>query len=164
MLYIQILFSVYLKYNWWFVLIYLFHYLFNDFFILLANLIFDIVLVKEIRKNLKQKKALQLKSNSAQSEKILEEIATVEKNTIKLVVYPLLMYLLCRVPELVVYLLFLFNVYPKFCYNELCPLLLNVIQYLYVISYITNLFFYFKFYKVFRVSFKKSFSFLFKTN
>lgn len=83
------------------------------------------------------------------------EIAASEKNAKKMIIYTLIVYIVCRLPEMIVYF-WLFSAFysdGKFTYM-IGPLLINCIQYLYMLSYITKFFFLCKFNRTFNVAFK----------
>ena len=98
---------------------------------------------------------------SESDQKTKERIAKARKNTIKFILFTLFFYLLCRLPEmgLYIYLMFIqekfipnlqpYNVelieYNDFCIYVFCELLINVVQYLYMFSYLTSFVFYFFF-------------------
>ena len=75
----------------------------------------DILLVIKIRNDLESKKEFAINNyNSSSSnensilkekfEKKLDEITKAERNTIKMIVYSLLLYTVCRLPELCLYM------------------------------------------------------------
>lgn len=145
--------------NVFFTVTYLIHYIFNDFLALLVNTLVDIWLVNCVKANLRQKKKFNLNlldkshGRNKQAQLKLEEIIQTEKNTNQLILYSLLTYVFCRLPELILYMYF---VNPTLKIDYLVafgPTLVNIIQYMYVLSYVTNLFFYIKFNKPFRIAF-----------
>ena len=157
------------------IIISLFHLLFNDLFILVLNLIVDILLVIELKRNLRAKKNTYKRSLKSYSKSYLgnsdshtnlinmirhklKEIAESEKNSDKLVIYSLVVYLACRIPELIAYTLLFIPVVGYECSIDLCPLLFSAVSYMYNLSYCTNLYFYFKFNKNFKMAFKNFFN------
>ena len=150
----------------WFIAIYSIHYLLNDSVLLLLNFVIDLKLFFVIRRDLATKRFNIEQRNSSKStagSKSLDDIEKSESNINKMVIYSFLVYLICRVPELVFYLHLLFIEnnqlryfdYYTFCQISLCYLLINLIQYLYMLSYLTNIFFYYKFNKTFRLALRK---------
>ena len=130
----------------WFQIIYAFHYLLNDFFLLVLNFSVDLKLVLVIRRNLRKKraniKALDTHSTTDNPRKAaLEIVEKAESNTNKLIGYTFIIYLFCRIPELIFYLSLLFfhpvdgdvSSFAYICFNTLCYLLVNSIQYLYML-------------------------------
>ena len=146
----------------WFAVIYIMHYFINDGLFFLMTFFVDIKLFLLVRRDLALKKVNTLFNNSAQESKKLASINKAESEMNKMVVSSFVFYLLCRLPELAFYfhliLLRGFSIqnseYFIFCQFSLCSLLMNIIQYLYMISYSTNIFFYFKFNKQFRTGMK----------
>ena len=148
----------------WFIVIYSLHYVLNNGFLLFANMIIDVRLFFCIRKQLAKKRNNIMNMEISHSmSKNLHEIKRAESNATKLVIFPLIVYMFCRLPELVFHLHIFFIVdnsiisfdYFTFCRFSVCLLLINTIQYLYMISYLTNLFFYIKFNKQFRMGLRK---------
>ena len=141
---------------------FLLHYLLNDFVFLAFNLVIDIFLVRLVRQDLRMKVVFSLNSHNPddpRAKKVLSDVKKIEKNTNKMIVYTLLLYLLCRMPELAfsIHLLFVNKKYMGVLYYEMCPgticiVMSNIIQYIYMISYFTNILFYYKFNKPFRHS------------
>ena len=152
--------------KWFILFIYCFHYILNDFILLLINLIIDIRLVILIRKDLNSKKGFALKNfnqNNHQLNEILknklnktlDEIHLAEINTNKMIIYSFILYLFCRLPELCLYFyLILCGTNINFIIHSFGPVAINLVEYIYVLSYSFNLFFYFKFNKNFRDAFK----------
>jgi hypothetical protein len=166
--------------NWWFFSIYSFHYFLNDVLFLLINFFVDLFLVKNIRQNLKKKKEILKKSfestkaNSQHQQSIqarksylkkMEKINAAEKNTNRMIIFTLIVYAFCRLPELFCYLVLIIQVFPEeTIYYTYGPLMINLIQCMFVLSYSTNFFFYFKFNKTFNEGFKEFFSFIYSKN
>lgn len=140
-----------------FMIIYLIHYLLNDALFLSLNFIVDILLVIHIRKALNQKKLLLKKLNHKNNQEKYNCILKAEHNTNKMLIYTFIMYIICRFPELVLYI---FLIIPDYDSNKsrfhrlVAPSAISVVQYLYVLAYTTNIFFYFKFNKLFQRSLK----------
>ena len=154
----------------WFVVIYAFHYITNDFILLVLNFAIDLKLFFITRANLKAIKdnlfAMNQREDVKQMNSQLEEIRSSETNINKLVIYSFLVYLFCRIPELLCYLHLLFVQdlseygfdYYSFCQTVTCGLLINSIHFLYMLTYISNFCFYYKFNKIFRQGVKKMFT------
>ena len=130
--------------------------------ILSFNTIIDHKLVKLIRRDLAIKKInIEITTTSTKKKK-LEEIQTAQANANKLIIYTFLIYMLCRLPELAFYVFLLFLKsddvfslsFTSICQTSICYLARNCIQYLYMLSYTTNIFFYYKFNKPFRFGLK----------
>ena len=144
--------------------IYLIHFLFNDFILLIANFLVDIFLVKNMRSLLKKKKEFNRKiyheSNKKNQEALsnLKEIKSSEKSTNKMLIYSFVTFFFCRFPELCVYLYLATPFYNQTIIYNFAPMLINIIHYLYILSYSTNLFFYKKFNHYFRDAFYRAFS------
>ncbi len=149
------------KSNWWFISIYSIHYLLNDFILLLINLLIDIFLVRHIKYDLNKKKEFLTKSmnqiEDAETKqscmKNINKINAAEANTNRMIIFTLIVYSFCRMPELIVYGFLINPTYSDSDSFLLGPLLINIIQYLYVVSYSTNLFFYLKFNSQFKEGF-----------
>ena len=157
----------------WFKVLYLFHYILNDFVLLVANLTVDIFLVREIKAKLRVKKKFNLKllqqTSSSSTEttfntyrshisKVIEKISETEKNVDKLVIYSFMVYFLFRFPEIITFIFFTTPFYTEEAMFTFGPLLINSIEFLYLISYTTNIFFNLKFNKPFRMSFRNLFN------
>ena len=143
-------------------LLYLTRYLLNDLIRHVLNLLVDIALVREIKLNLNKKKLFHKKllhaSNGTNKDaaKKLHDIRKTHKNSNKLIVFSFLVYIICRLPELVVYLYLATKSQEKsdqILMMTFGPLLVNIIQYLYILSYSTNLFFFIKFNNAFKTAF-----------
>ena len=134
---------------------------------LILNLLVDILLVRIIKRDLKFKKEIidKLNRSSSAKEKSKSEqakyktIIEADKNTNKMIVYSFLLYLICRLPELCLYFYFIFsNRYNAFVMHSFGPVAINVVEYMFVLSYSFNLLFYYKFNKNFRDAFKNFFT------
>ena len=164
MLYIRVLTR---KIDWLFLISYLVHYLLNDLVLLLLNLIVDALLVWKIRAHLSQKRKFAAKSLANGTgkriaslklyHKRMEEIHETEKNSNEMIIFTLVVYSLCRLPELLLYIYFLTPWCPDQAFSTYAPILINIIQYMYALSYTTNLFFYFNFNRTFRQVFRRTF-------
>ena len=168
------IFYMVLRKKWFNSVIYVLHYILNDFVLLLINLIIDILLVRVIRKDLKSKKkfANQNYDNNNSSENNnqnaiieakykakLDEIKKANRSTIKLIVYSSILYLTCRLPEVCFFLFMIFaNKNNQYLIHTLGPLGVNVVEYMYVLSYSFNILFYLKFNSQFRKGFKNYFN------
>ena len=148
----------------WFSIIYLFHYLLNDLVLLAANLVIDLLLVYEIKKDLSVKRKLLKKGDqhhqhhrhSTKDKRLmdnLDAISRTETNTNKMIIYSFVTYICCRFPELCLFVYFYLNYKDFLIFFTFGPIGINVVEFFYIISYITNIFFYFKFNKKFRDAF-----------
>lgn len=165
-----------------FMISYYLHYILNDFILLSANFLVDLALVKQVRRDLRAKKKFlkelrmkfkiktktkstglsELKNKLILHEK-LEQIAEAEENTNKMILYSLILFAFCRLPELILYM-YLLNTSDLNADTTYGSLLVNIIQYFYNFSYLTNLIFYLKFNKNFRDSFRNLFNLKNKSN
>ena len=141
---------------------YFFHYILNDLVLLLVNLVIDICLIRLIKLNLAKKFEIRLKNlddNKQQEEKLKAELKSkrsVENKSNAMIVATLFVYFFCRLPELGgAFFFYFFKMKQHFGYIiscdiiSSCYLLANIIEYSYMVSYITNVFFYYKFNKDF---------------
>ena len=139
---------------------YFIHYILNDFIILLINLVVDIRLVSLIKRNLEAKHLNQqrLEKNKEDNNlwKLKEEEdkkASVERKANTLIVVNVFIYVFCRFPELLGQFYLYFNVFleQEVCFISLfCYLVFNFIEYMYMLSYLFNIFLYYKFNSFFR--------------
>ena len=157
---------------WWFDLIYAAHYIINDFLLLFVNLAVDFCLVAHIRCDLKKKERFSLKTTKSkiEIEKKQKEKISAENKTNKMIAYQIILFGICRLPELVYYFHFFFlstefsggpvrSSYEYYCfYLSLCYLASDLIQYVYIVSYAINAYFFYKFNKPFRHGFKNYFN------
>ena len=129
----------------------------------IANLTLDILLVRKIKVNLESKRALYLRDKTEQQidtdpnniiKDILKELEKAEKAANRMIVFSLVVNFFCRLPELALYLIQSIPFYYDYFVFGLFPLLINIIEYLYNISYIFNFLFFFKYNKKFRKSFR----------
>lgn len=146
------------------------HYILNNLVFILLNLIIDLLLVLQMRKQLKVKainaKAFH-KSSSRKNSLILSnklnEILKAETELNKMILYMFLIYLICRLPELFSFLVLkerlLFKV-TSYIYTAryIYSLQTNIVHFFYLVSYLFNIFFYYKFNKFFRQAFKLTFA------
>ena len=88
--------------------------------------------------------------------KSIKNLKDSESKNNKLVIYMLVLYICCRLPELVCYFYFI-SIEKDFSVN-FGPLLVSIVKYLYIVSYSFNLLIYFKF----NCDFRKAFNNLFK--
>ena len=154
---------------WHLRILYFFHYVFNDFFLLIVNLVIDIKLVFVIRNDLTEK--LNFKINSCQNQEIsvsekfkndFKHKQKVENKSNAMIFSTLVMYIFCRIPELLGSVYFYNNNITEILIlckdNILCYLLDNVIEYMYMLSYCLNVIFYYKFNSSFKKGFRNFFS------
>jgi hypothetical protein len=150
--------------------LYFTHYILNDFVILVINLIVDICLVREIKRDVTKKQEFRHKEEvlnnfvkTPSHSETSTDIKKLESKANAMIVMTLVVYLFCRLPELgstffFVYFSMYLNYYKVYCFNvNFCYLLSNTIDYLYMVSYSTNIFFYYKFNKNFKRGFKAFF-------
>ena len=146
------------------------YYCLNDFIVIIINLAVDISLVHFIKSNLEEK--LKNKSNKTELSK-LEQLklkeeekkkATTEHKANVMIVLNVLIYVLCRFPELLdVVFVYLINghlIFQDFfdCRDdESCYLFPNIIEYLYMLSYIFPIILYYKFNSNFNKGFRNFF-------
>ena len=159
----------------WITVIHLAHYVLNDFIMVLINLVIDILLVIDIRKNLSHKKKSILKlikenKNSARTKQKLDEIQKSHNDSNKMVIISFILFVLCRFPELAfeVHLATLrvkedgkYYSFNCLIYN-ICGLLKDTTQFLYSFSYCLSIFIYYKYNKNFRSACKDQFKKIFK--
>ena len=148
------------------------------FFLWLIQMVLDYSLVREIRKGIREKykihkKLIKLNCASFQATTAVktnqQRIRNIEERTRddetinktnKIIIFNFVIYSLCRLPELVaqviIYCLPFDNaIWFKCNYMVLCYILLNIIDNLYLISYIFNVYLYCKFNRKFRKNFLK---------
>ena len=150
--------------------LYMTHYILNDFLLLLVNLFIDILLVRHIKKDLKMK--IQHKFNATEfgnqsnENQLIEAIKkkkSVEKKANALVISSIFIYTLCRLPELVGEVMFymefmLFPQEPACTFQIICYLIYNTIEYIYMISYLFSILTLYKF----NTNFKRGFNNFFR--
>ena len=157
--------------------IYFAHYIFNDLVMLMANLYIDILLVIQIKSDLQQKiqfKIANLKIDACDSlsnttkKKLKDDLKkknAVENKANVMVILNMLLYIFCRLPELLGMFFFYFinnskysNSASETCsYKALCYILLDTTEYIYMLSYLVNIIFYYKFNVNFHRGFRKYF-------
>lgn len=151
-----------------FVCIYFFHYIFNDAILFLVNLIIDILMVINVKKDVRLKKGVLSKQSKIltklNKEKQIDSIKNISEDLNKMIYMSLMVFFICRLTELIIYMLFVTEL--KYSTPMLQLLLFftdkklsSISHFIYVFSYALNFFFYFKFFKDFRKSF---IDFLFK--
>lgn len=148
----------------WFLYSYIMHYAINDILLLFINFLIDLKLFIVLRGHLVVKRRNIQLCNLTQAKK-LAEIRKAESNSNKLVIYSFIVYLICRLPELVFYthLLFVHDNsidyfdYYTFCESSICYLFVNCIHFLYMLSYLSNILIYYELNKTFRHALKKYF-------
>ena len=143
----------------------------NDLIILILNFFIDICLVlvikSDLRKKILNKQKQSVKSHAVQTNlekrKLREEEdkkTSVEKKANAMMVMSFFIYILCRTPELVgVFTLYYFSkISEKYCGSFiLCTLIANLIEYMYMLSYIFNIFIYYNFSTFFNKGLKNFF-------
>ena len=146
-------------------LMYFLHYILNDFVLLLLNLFIDFCLIliikKDLKVKLKNRKNLGFSKTSSPAQ-ALQEAKTIEaqKKTDKLIIFSAIVYVLTRLPELLATIFFYFfllnyaHEFIKCSTSVFCYFFSNLIEYLYMISYSTNIYFYYKFNRSFEKNFK----------
>ena len=149
--------------------LYFLHYFFNDFLVLVLNLFIDIKLVSIIKSNLKEQLKvkedllrIQSPKHMTKLRKILKYKRKVEKKSNAMIIATLFVYFFCRIPELLGNIFFyyfgLLSSFENRCAEvSLCYLLDNSIEYLYMLSYSTNIVFYYKFNSFFKKGFRQFF-------
>lgn len=148
---------------------YFFHYVLNDFVLLVTNFIVDVKLVVVVRNGLKRKEEKKLRLEGGDENKLkqfLKEKNKVENKTSLMVILTFSIYLFCRLPELLSYIFaYLFRFYLEEIVNcyliQFCYLLANTVEFFYIFSYLVNILVYYKFNKNFKNAFKHFFQQLF---
>ena len=144
----------------------------NDFIILIINLAVDCCLVSVVRANLtkKVKNVFKFKDTShfelsaLEKKKFAEENkkkTLVERKTNAMVIISIVIYVFCRVPELLSVFFFFYavRVLNSSCSQIIfCHLISNFVEYMYMLSYIFNIFLYSKFNNFFRRGFGNFFN------
>ena len=140
------------------------HYVFNNCLALIVNILIDCLLIIAMRKDLKSKaRNIMLRNTVLSSDlasKKLADIAKTQTNLNKMIIYLMLVYLVCRFPHFLMFLLFLFHIYDRLDSMDAANLYTmqhNTIEFLYLLSYLSNIYFYMKFNKYFRLAFKSYF-------
>ena len=117
-----------------------------------------------------KKELAKLKNKKLREDKIkkLKEVVQSEKNMTRMIVFQLIICIICRLPEVGFYLHFaimdenheFYNDwnYVKLCTVYICPVIINIIQFFYMLSYLTNILFYYLFNKTFKKGFKYFFT------
>ena len=138
--------------------VYYAHYVLNDFVILALNVGVDVCLVRVIKAELRQKMRARLQNAAAAaSSKEKRKKKLVERKANALVIVNVLIYLLCRLPELVglIVLFFSRRLFGVDCdLRIICFLAANFLEYLYMLSYLSNIFLYYKFNTAFHTGLK----------
>ena len=140
-------------------ILFLLHYILNDLVLLIVNLVVDIKLVICIKASLAQKSEIleRFESSEPEKAKMKEEEKKRKKSENKanmMILTNLVIYLFCRLPEL---LEIIFEFFKPFSYIDhcevdiFCYLLKNTIEYLYMLSYLFNILIYYKFNSNFRM-------------
>ena len=152
---------------WYMPAFYFFHYCLNDLVLLLVNLIIDIRLVFVIKRNMAEK--IEFKTHSCEKgEKICEKFKRdikhhqdVNSKLNSMIIATLLIYIFCRLPEFFASIYFFDTklMYLNNCMdNYFCYLLYNAIEYLYMVSYSSNILLYYKFNSQFQSGFRNFFN------
>ena len=157
---------------------YFIHYILNDFVLLIINLAIDIKLAGVIRLDLKLKEQVQSRLEHIPSSHVYQlskdghtnkhvDMANERKQTEQkinsMIISSLLVYFICRVPEMASsFFTYFFSSYQSGLRSDcsllkLCNLFFDSVQYIYMISYILNIVFYYRFNKNFRHGFKHFF-------
>ena len=148
----------------------------NDLVFWLMNAIIDVFLISVIRKDirLKAKFTRNLDESQSKSAKNDEKLLIIEKKTNQMIAASLIVYTFCRLPELViaVFTHYYRTIKISFFFGadvlsvvdcslmSLCYLLSNIADYLYMISYSTNIYFFYQFNKNFRKTLNEKFRFI----
>ena len=154
--------------TWWKAALYSIHYIINDLVLLVFNLVIDIILVVRVRKNLKKKEHFSAESTESKND-LKKKRKSVKNDTNKIIIYQVILFLICRFPELIFYMHFLFFSFydfdsslseSHFYYAYICTglsycyYLANVLQFLYNLSYSVSVYFLYKFNKSFNQGFR----------
>ena len=132
-------------------MLYFVHYVVNDFLVLVVNLGVDVRLVGVIKQNLDKKYAINAgKADEQRLAKEAKKKRSIEIKSNVMIVVSVILYVVCRVSELVarasLYGQTLSTTNDIKCQGALfCYLLLNAIEYLYMVSYLFNIIIYYKF-------------------
>ena len=157
----------------WITIVRSIHYVVNDILVFSLNFGIDVALVIKVRKDLAKKKKLvkriaESSKKSKKKNKNIDDIQKAQEDTNKMILLSLVLFLLCRLPELSFELHFLFNLDlpnlgPIFSYrvicleSGLCGIFKDTSQFLYIFTYCLNILLYYKFNKNFRLAFRDFF-------
>lgn len=131
----------------------IFHYVFNDIFLFMLNLIIDLAFIIHVRHDIysKIKRLKSLEKNNTKREKKLKELEEKKSDTKKLVIYFLALNIFTRLPELAFHFVARFK---SIIYIEKEDNFFNDMydftQFLYQLSYSLNIFFFYSFNKQFK--------------
>jgi hypothetical protein len=149
--------------NVFYYLIYFSRFLLNDILLSLICLLFDILLIKSLRKSLAKKLEIESESNKKFFKLRQLKFKKVEINCkISIILNQLLMILL-RLPELTFSLIltldYFFNFNTFYCSvnSQLCSMLVDVSQTFHILLFSLQFFIYYRYNKVFRNAFKRKF-------
>ena len=132
----------------------------------------------KVKKDLSVKRVNIKKDTTASKDRKskLENLHSISNDTNRMIIYTLILNFFYRIPELVFYMHLVFiqglditihngmiqrlvNLnYYKLCYVEFCELLASLIEFIYLISYSFNIYFYFSYNKPFRAGFNSLFN------
>lgn len=149
--------------SYWFIAIFVIHYVLIDLVCLVINFVIDIFLATAIRDHIKQKRSnsIHLKNDQSDTDSKLD---SVEAKTNRMLFYLFFFYFICRLPELIFYMHLLFLSSDKnlvsqswkyYCINKLCTIESYLIEFIYLISYSFTILIYFKFNSKFSKGFNR---------
>lgn len=132
---------------------YIIHFILNDFVTLILNLIVDIRLIQIIKSDLDEKLKNKFHNKTDLSEldkkKLKDEEkkkTSVERKANAMIVVNVFIYLICRLPEIGSLFFYFFTPeLTRSCTLDICHLVSDFIDYLYILSYMFNIFIYYKF-------------------
>ena len=143
------------------------HVIANDIVLFIFYFLVDILLVVQVRKDLSKKKKIILKETAKHVKiKKLQDIQKTHDDTNKMVVFNLFLFFLCRLPEFFFHLQLVIlrdtdsdsEAYSTICIsNNLCGLMLDMTQFMYMFTYCMNIVFYYKYNRNFRFAFRSLF-------
>ena len=158
----------------WYKWLFMLHYTINDLILFSIQMIVDILLVIQIKKDLRTKKATLRSTMGRKKEenviKKLNYLSHISNETNRMIIYSLTLNIFYRLPEFVLYyyIIMIFKLnqlsidvivsFDFFCLTQFCGLMINLIEFVYLLSYSFFIFFYFKYNISFRNGFKKFFS------
>lgn len=143
-------------------ILYFLHYLITDIVVVAVTIFIDFVLIVHVRRELNQKikKTMTLENNKALLANKLDELIEKKREIKRLVIFSLALNLCTRVPEAIYSYTYsaqraFFESLPNTASQldqalEISNIFYDLIQYLYQLSYIFNIFFYYSFNRTFR--------------
>ena len=149
--------------QYWLIPIHWIHYILFSFFISIAIILFDTLLIKQTKIYLGKKKELFSKilkesnGKNKEAKKQLAEIKKTSKKSKKLFWYQIITFVLFKLPELIIYSYLASPWFPEIEMASLGLTLVNLAKFLYLFSYSTNLLFYYKFNTAFKKAFQNIF-------